>query len=170
MSALCPDITFLSRFVALFTVIWVSCFCAVSAGLPKVTWVETIAGSPVGTTTEGFADGRGSNTRFSQPTGVAVDPDTGILYISERSNCAIRAMDVNFNVTTIAGSPSSLGASCNFLDASVGTNARFDYSYDLVVHGALLHVADTNNHRIRAVDLSSGTTLEDVGGSHESFS
>ena len=107
--------------------------------------VSTIAGS-----TEGYADGAGNAAQFNHPAGTAVSGDT--LYVADRNNHRIRAVDLNDNtVTTIAGS--GIQGSRD----GIGTAAQFDSPGDLAVSedGNTLYVADRNNHRIRAIDLTN---------------
>ena len=105
--------------------------------------VTTIAGS-----TEGYADGAGTAAQFNHPTGTAVSG--GTLYVADRNNHRIRAIDLNDNtVTTIAGS--GIQGSRD----GIGTAAQFDSPGDLAVSGDTLYVADGNSHRIRAIDLAS---------------
>ncbi len=61
--------------------------------------VSTIAGSPGNS---GFADGNGSNARFNQPGGICVD-NLGNIYVTDNFNHRIRKIDINNNVTTVAG-------------------------------------------------------------------
>jgi sugar lactone lactonase YvrE len=60
--------------------------------------VSTIAGSGK----NGHADGNGTEAKFSYPEGIVMDKD-GNLYVSQRNTTyAIRKIDQNFNVTTVA--------------------------------------------------------------------
>ncbi len=66
---------------------------------PEHTYnVSTIAGSGK----NGHKNGNGSEAQFSYPEGLAMDKD-GNLYVSQRNTTyAIRKIDQNFNVTTVA--------------------------------------------------------------------
>lgn len=55
----------------------------------------------VGTGEAGFKNGYGIKASFNQPTGLAVDPDTGTLYIADTGNGAIRSLDTEGNVKTV---------------------------------------------------------------------
>ena len=57
-----------------------------------------------GSTTIGTIDGFGSNALFNSPIGVAVDPNSGCIYVSDNSNNNIRkivmpAGNLNFEIT-----------------------------------------------------------------------
>jgi sugar lactone lactonase YvrE len=105
--------------------------------------VTTIAGS-----SPGFADGRGTAARFNDPEGLAVDP-AGNLYVADAGNHRIRKITPDGTVTTIAG------IGLGYADG-LGTQARFKTPQGLAYapDGRLI-VADQENNRIRAIDLSS---------------
>lgn len=50
----------------------------------------------------GYADGVGTNAKFTGPAGLTID-DTGNLYVADRSNHRIRKITPNAEVSTIAG-------------------------------------------------------------------
>lgn len=106
--------------------------------------VVTIAGEPG---VAGFADGTASAARFRFPSGIAVDPVTGLIWISDKDNQVIRRMTPTGTVTTIAGEPGVAGSA----DAQ-GTAAKFAYPRGLVVdNSGIAYVADTQNQAIRRV-------------------
>jgi len=106
--------------------------------------VVTIAGEPG---VAGFADGTASAARFRFPAGIAVDPVTGSIWISDKDNQVIRRMTPTGTVTTIAGEPGVAGSA----DAQ-GTAAKFAYPRGLVVdNSGIAYVADTQNQAIRRV-------------------
>jgi hypothetical protein len=77
--------------------------------------VTTLAGS-----TDGYADGFGTNAKFSYPTGLVYLG--GLLYISDQFNNAIRILNVSSGqVSTFAGDTTAGSAD------GVGTNARLNY-------------------------------------------
>jgi sugar lactone lactonase YvrE len=106
--------------------------------------VDTLAGS--GDT--GVLDGPGGEASFNQPIGLAIDLD-GTLYVSEVSGSDIRRVDPSGNVSTLAGD-----GSFKFRDGS-GVEARFDQPRGLAidVQRRILYVADTENFRIRKIQL-----------------
>jgi DNA-binding beta-propeller fold protein YncE len=83
---------------------------------------------------------------------------------SDTSNNAIRSIIVSsYAVSTLAGRPSSNGG---WVDG-VGSNALFNAPQGVAVDslGALIYVGDTQNNRIRAIDVSNAnvTTLAGSG-------
>jgi len=77
--------------------------------------VRTLAG----TVFPGHVDGQGAEARFHMPDGITADP-SGILYITDRGNHAIRRISPAGVVTTIAG-----GSSAGYADGAAHS-ARFN--------------------------------------------
>ena len=109
--------------------------------------VTTLAGS-----SPGYADGTGTNARFSSPHGVAVF-SSGVIVVADSQNDRIRLVTLLGVVTTLAGS--------SIRGYADGTNARFSYPYGVgVTSSGVIVVADFNNNRIRLVTpLGIVTTL-----------
>ena len=109
--------------------------------------VVSIIGGSVGNS--GMINGRGTATRFSSPSGIAVGA-SGDLYIADTGNHRIRRMDTAGNVTTYAGTGVAGHAD--------GSNATFNAPRGIVVdHDGNLYVADTGNHIIRRIDTARNT-------------
>jgi len=107
--------------------------------------VTTFAGSGANIST----DGTGTAASFVSPRGVAMD-SSGNLYVSEAAN--IRKITSSGVVTTIAGSGVT-----GFADGT-GTAASFNYPNGIVIDSSgSLYVADSGNHRIRKIVISSTT-------------
>jgi sugar lactone lactonase YvrE len=106
--------------------------------------VDTLAGSGE----FGSQDGPGSEATFDQPIGLALDFD-GTLYVSEVFGNAIRRVDPSGNVSTLAGD-----GLARFRDG-LGVDARFDSPRGLAIdiQRRILYVADTENFRIRKIEL-----------------
>ena len=118
---------------------------AIDLASPNKT-VSTIAGSG----TQGYKDGTGAAAEFDRPAGLAVSGTT--LYVSEYSGHRIRAIDLaspNKTVSTIAGSGTP-----GHKDGT-GAAAQFSRPLGIAVSGTTLYAADFDNHRIRAIDLTS---------------
>lgn len=84
------------------------------------------------------------------PVGIAVDA-AGNLYVADAEHNRVRRIDAQTHViTTVAGT----GASGFSGDGGIATAARLDGPTEVALDGAgNLFVADTNNHRIRRVDV-----------------
>ena len=95
------------------------------------------------------------------PHDVAVDHATGIVYIADSNNHRIRAVGLDGTISTVAGT----GVRGDSGDGGPATQAEFRNPKGVDVAGRTLYVADTRNHRIRAVDLDTGiiTTIAGKG-------
>lgn len=108
--------------------------------------VTTIAGSGGSTIT----DGQGLAASFSFPNALAIGSD-GTIFVSD--NNALRAIDTNNNVTTLAGTSVS-----GFNDGQ-GTAALFKSNKGIDIDGSgNLIVADERNQRIRKIDNAGNVT------------
>lgn|GEM_PF-894905 len=117
--------------------------------------VTTLAGS-----TAGYADGTGSEARFSFPTSVAAHR-AGTLYVADQSNHCIRRITPDGMVTTLAGGQEG------YLDAT-GTAAQFRNPYGLAIdRSGDIYVSDTFNHCIRRVSPTGVVTT--VAGSVKGY-
>ena len=126
------------------------------ASTGAVTTLAGLAGS------SGSVDGTGSAARFNSPSGVAVDY-LGNVYVADTLNHTLRKVTWQGVVSTLAGSTGTAGS----VDG-VGSAARFNRLQGLAIDGGNnLYVADTNNHAIRKVALSTGvvTTVAGLAGS-----
>lgn len=111
--------------------------------------VSTIAGGFTGSGAYGVigsSDGAGDGARLHHPSDVAVDA-LGNIYVADSGNHAIRKIDGNGTVSTLAG---SLGVSGSTNDT--GNAARFNSPQGIAVdtEGNII-VADTTNGLIRKV-------------------
>jgi sugar lactone lactonase YvrE len=126
---------------------------AVSTG--AVTTLAGLAGS------SGSADGAGTAARFNSPSGATVD-GAGNVYVADTLNHTLRKITSRGVVTTLAGSPGIVGS----VDGT-GSEARFQGPQGLAIDGGSnLYVADTNNHTVRKLVLSTGavTTVAGLAG------
>ncbi|HZY61685.1 MAG TPA: Ig-like domain repeat protein [Edaphobacter sp.] len=93
------------------------------------------------------------------PSAIAYDAD-GNLYIAETGNHLVRKVDSAGNITTVAGN----GTQGFSGDGGAATLAQLDSPQGVAVDGKKhLYIADTHNHRVRSVDLNTGTITTVVG-------
>ena len=108
------------------------------------------------------ADGTGSNARFYTPLGTAVD-SSGNVFVSEGNTASytIRKVTSSGVVTTLAGTAGAQGST-----DGTGAAARFNNPKGVATDGTNVYVADTGNHTIRKIVISSGvvTTLAGTAG------
>jgi sugar lactone lactonase YvrE len=128
-------------------------------------WLETAIGRyPELTPTGALARFRGSN--FGEVDGVAYDEAAGLIYVAESPLNRIHVVTIvdPTDVTTWTIAPlANVAGTLGFVDGAAAT-AQFDnptgLALDTVHHQ--LYVADTGNHAIRAIDLSSGPAAATV--------
>jgi YVTN family beta-propeller protein len=98
-----------------------------------------------------FKDGVAGAAEFAVPRGLAIDPSGTKLYVADMGNNRIRQVNLaTGEVITIAGS------TVGFSDG-VGTAAKFDSPRGVAISpdGNTLYIADSDNNRVRAIDLAT---------------
>jgi len=124
--------------------------------------VEPVAGKGG---TGGFSgdNGPARDAELDNPAGIALD-DKGNLYIADTDNYVIRKVDIGGTITTVAGTPGTAGDIGDGAAKSALLNSPQGVAVDKT--GNFLYIADTNNHKIRKVDINAGTisTFAGVGG------
>ncbi len=123
--------------------------------------IEVFAGSG----REDIIDGSLTESALAQPSGITHDGKT--LYFVDSEGSAVRKVDMeNKTVTTIAG-PRDLPqgrALFEFGDIDKpGAEARFQHPIGVVYHNHKLYIADSYNHKIRTIDLSTGEVSSLLG-------
>src|SRR5205814_10396327 len=98
---------------------------------------------------------------FDQPRAATVGPD-GTVYIADTFNHRVRRVDSGGAVTTIVGT----GEASYSGDGGPAAAATLHWPHGVSVDpaGRSLYIADSANHRIRRVDLSSGIITTVAGG------
>jgi len=99
------------------------------------------------------------------PTGVVVD-DQGVLYIADRNNNRIRAVDAQGMITTVSGT----GKQDYNGDSEVAheTNLYLPFGVALDPEGKLL-VIDRSHYRIRSINLKRGSVETIAGNGNKMF-
>jgi len=123
--------------------------------------LSTAVTTQAGTGSSGSANGTGTSASFNQPSGITTDGTN--LYVADSMNNLIRKIVISTGVvTTVAGTGSNGSA-----DNTTGTSASFNYPSGITTDGTNLYVADSNNHLIRKIVISTGvvTTVAGVAGS-----
>ncbi|MGG4142328.1 stalk domain-containing protein [Paenibacillus algorifonticola] len=115
--------------------------------------VSTFAGQAPSGETGDYVDGAAAKARFNEPTGLAFD-ETGRLFIADSGNHVIRIIDKG-EVMTLAGQKTAVdpltGYRTGGYQNGAAADARFNRPRGLAYEGGVLFVADSLNHRIRAV-------------------
>jgi sugar lactone lactonase YvrE len=115
--------------------------------------VSTFAGS-----SEGDQDGTGSNAKFKNPRGIAIDA-SGIMYVADTGNDKIKKITTAGVVSTFIG---SIAGDFN----ATGTNAKLNGPWGLVFDSSgTLYVSDIYNNKIKKI--SSIGVVSNFAGSIE---
>lgn len=114
--------------------------------------VTTIAGLSSG------IDGTGSSARFIAPADIATDGTS--LYVTDGDNTIRKVVIATGKVTTLAGTPGVYGSA-----DGIGAAASFNRPRGIVTDGTNLYVADSQNEKIRKIEIATGvvTTLAGSG-------
>jgi hypothetical protein len=140
--------------------------CDPSLVLPIGT-INTFAGSgAAGINGGGFGGDQGPapSALLKFPSGVAVG--NGALFIADTNNHRVRRVNLTSCVIdTVAG-----GGTAGFAgDNGQATSAMLNGPRGVAVDSGILFIADTNNHRIRSVDLSTGLITTVAGSGDFTF-
>jgi hypothetical protein len=143
-----------------------------------ITWTESTSGSVIfsaasvpsnfttsifaGSGSAGSADGSGTSASFNQPQDIVLDSTNGDMYLAESGNHRIRKITSAGVVTTFAGSGQG------FADGN-RLSAQFNIPQGLTIHNGFIYVADTGNHRIRKISLSTGIVSTVAGTGTEAL-
>lgn len=124
----------------------------INAGTGIITTVAGTNGQP------GFSGdgGPARSAKLHSPSGLVVDK-AGNLYISDTLNNRVRKVDLNGNISTVAGSSVTLPAGVG--DGGPATSANLNTPKGLAVDSSgNLYIADFGNYRVRKVDTSGNIT------------
>lgn len=111
--------------------------------------LTTIAGT--GTPGAGGDGGTATSAQLNQPSGVAVD-GIGRVFVADTGNHRIRMIDESGRITTIAGTGEP-----GFSGDGAAILVRLAAPHGVAVDGlGRLYIADTENHRIRRIDIDGG--------------
>jgi sugar lactone lactonase YvrE len=113
----------------------------------------------IGNGIQGNTDGIGQNASLDNPSGLTIDNDNIIYFVSQNGNL-IRRVTPNGEVTTIAGYNGTWGGCGN----GIGTNAQFLHPEGLIINSiGNIYVADTGSHTIRKITNLLSTTDNKLG-------
>lgn len=118
--------------------------------------LSTVAGTGVaGAAGDG---GAATSAQLNFPTGATVD-GAGNLYIADNKNHRVRRVTPSGVITTLAGT----GVAGPAGDGGAASAAQLNLPSDLAVRGNLLYIADSGNHRIRRIDLTTSVITTFAG-------
>jgi DNA-binding beta-propeller fold protein YncE len=123
-------------------------------------WVLDLARGTIapyaGTGREALADGPRDRACFARPSGLSLDPTGARLFVADSASSAVRQIDLQTGeVTTLVGAGRSV---CGDVDGPAGL-ARLRRPLGVCFwpddpQGPSVLVADTDNHRLKRLDLA----------------
>ncbi|MDG1896878.1 MAG: thioredoxin-like domain-containing protein, partial [Fuerstiella sp.] len=148
---------------------------------PHQIWSHAIGTNEIkvhaGSAREDVVNGSLMESAFAQPSGLAPNNEGTLFYVADSEGSAIRQVPVDESgkVSTIAGTSELPRGQSLFafgdIDAK-GADARLQHPLGVALQGTSLYVADSYNHKIRHIDLTSGevTTWLGTGSARASVS
>ena len=117
--------------------------------------VTTFAGS----SSRGYVDGPGVSAKFNSPYAVTIDTTNNIMYVADWDNARIRKITMLPTpiVTTLAGNGTK-----SYKDG-IGTAASLQPASLALGPYNLLYVTDADNHRLRAINTTTGNVVTIAG-------
>jgi thiol-disulfide isomerase/thioredoxin/sugar lactone lactonase YvrE len=121
-----------------------------------------------GTAREDVTNGPLADSAFAQPSALAVSADSEAFYVADSEGSSIRRVPVAADgiVTTVAGTSELPRGQSLFAFGDVdgvGDAARFQHPIGAARHDNLLFVADSYNHKIRVIDLTTNEVTTWLG-------
>jgi DNA-binding beta-propeller fold protein YncE len=126
--------------------------------------ISTLAGTGAGG--YGGDDGPATEALLHFPHDVAVDQLTNDVYIADSNNKRIRKVSPDGIITTVAGN----GLTGPAGDGHLATAARLNLPKSVALYNNGLYIADSQNHKIRMVDLTTGIISTVAGTGVKGFS
>jgi len=139
---------------------------------PHQIWKLDLTGQTLsvfsGSGREDVTNGPHREAAYAQPSGLATDGTT--LYVVDSEGSAIRAVDLDpvGEARTIVGASDEPGgrALFEFGDRDgIGEDVRLQHPLGIALSGGMLFVADSYNHKIKAIDLKTASTTTVLGKS-----
>jgi sugar lactone lactonase YvrE len=134
----------------------------------KIDATTGIISTIAGTGTQGFSGDNALATAaaIDSPTGLALDTQ-GNLYLADTHNHRIRRIDAATGIITTTAGTGAPGFSG---DTTASTTATLNLPHGITVDAVgNLYVADTQNHRIRRIDATSGIITTIAGDGTQAF-
>ncbi|MFH2104852.1 MAG: hypothetical protein ABII72_01310, partial [Parcubacteria group bacterium] len=114
----------------------------------------------------GYVEGSKSSARFNNPAGIAISTDNAYLFVADTSNNRIRKVRISDGQTWLLAGSGVAGHA-----DGKGSAARFNSPFGITIDsaGEYLYVADRENHRIRRVEISTGSVTTVAGSGSNGY-
>ena len=103
----------------------------------------------------GLADGGFGEARFAEPQGMALSADGTILYVADRANHSIRALDLAARTVSTFSGTGEQAAAYPPSPGAIGEVA-LSSPWDVAVEGSVVYVAMAGSHQIWGLDTITG--------------
>lgn len=133
--------------------------------IDSVTGKE-IANSRIGSGVAGFKDGDTKTAQFNMPRGLVRVGD--VTYVADTGNHAIRKVDAQGNVTTVAGN-GTRGGDRNPDGQGTDVALASPWDLDVIEGGKALAIANAGTHQLFRYDLSTGNVTLLAGNGRENI-
>lgn len=122
-----------------------------NAVIRKVVVATGVVTTLAGTGAYGYVDAVGTAASFGGIGSLAIDKVNGVLYVSDRSNNAVRSVDLKTGaVSTLAGG-NAKGATVD----GVGKAAQFSGPAGVAYVDGVVYVTDSTSHILRRIDVAT---------------
>ncbi len=113
---------------------------------------------------EGYKDGKFADAQFSDPQGMCLDADANTLYVADRKNHSIRAINLtNQSVKTAAG----IGKQSHSRRSGPALETGLNSPWDLIVQKQKIFIAMAGHHQIWAFDPARAIVSPYAGNGRE---
>ncbi len=139
----------------------------VSIAEKKSYWISGVGEINTTGPSNGYKEGDAAEAKFANPTGVVLSADGATLYVADTGNNRIRSVRLSDGHTELIAGDGTAG----YRDGD-GHQARFNKPVGIDLDrkaGRYLYVADTNNHRIREIDLSNNKVRTIAGSGQAGY-
>ncbi|MFC1721744.1 SMP-30/gluconolactonase/LRE family protein [Patescibacteria group bacterium] len=131
------------------------------------SWISGVGQTNTTGPTNGYKEGAADQAKFNNPTGGVLSKDGNYFYVADTGNNRIRKVRLSDGYTWLVAGNGQAG----FKDGN-GGDAKFNKPVGLALDkgsGRYLYVADTNNQRIREIDLNNNKVKTVAGSGQAGF-
>ncbi|KAJ7554968.1 hypothetical protein O6H91_05G017800 [Diphasiastrum complanatum] len=116
---------------------------------------------------------RGSDSSYSQPSGISIAPDMTEMYIADSESSSIRSVDLMTSGSRLlaGGDPTFADNLFQFGDKDgIGSNAQFQHPLGVLsASDGMIYITDSYNHKVKVMDPSSKSVNTIAGNGKAGF-